>query len=345
MHVHVAIIGLDRLGASLGLALKRYQSQAKAEHSFTIIGSDPAGHAMKTAQKMGAVDDFHRALLKATANADLIFVNAPFGSIKDLYAQLGPELKPGAVLLDLSPVKQPVIEWAAQALPRNAKGDPLAYMIGIAPVISAKALYEGEMAVEGARADLFDEAEFLLAPDPKSPAEAIALAEDIIRLMGGRPRFIDPVEHDGLVAATEGLPALVGAALFSNLVNADGWLELRRMVNPTMALAMQSLRYHKAADMGAVLAANRQNVARHLGALIGLLEQVREALLDDADDEAIAGFLQNVHKAWEQWDVKRYSGKWEDAPDIELLPGPFGSVGGFLTGRRKKKDQNGEDDD
>ena len=52
MHVNVAIIGLDRLGTSFGLALKRYQSQSKAQHSFTIIGSDPTAFPMKTAQKM-----------------------------------------------------------------------------------------------------------------------------------------------------------------------------------------------------------------------------------------------------------------------------------------------------
>ena len=83
MHVHVAIIGLDRTGASIGLALKRYQNQSRAEHTFTIIGSDTKGMPMKSAEKMGAVDNFNRALLKATDNADLVFVNVPYGDLPD----------------------------------------------------------------------------------------------------------------------------------------------------------------------------------------------------------------------------------------------------------------------
>src|SRR3990172_2498704 len=120
MQVNVAIIGLDRLGASFGLALKRSQDQPKADHHFTIIGCDPKGEAMKTAHKLGAVDNFNRALLKAIEGADLIIANVPSGSAEELYARLGPELKPGTVVLDTSILKQPVIEWAARSFPTNA---------------------------------------------------------------------------------------------------------------------------------------------------------------------------------------------------------------------------------
>ncbi len=346
MQVHAAIIGLDRIGASIGLALKRYQNQSRAEHTFTIIGSDTKGMPMKSAEKMGAVDNFNRALLKATDNADLVFVNVPYGEVEELYARLGPELKPGAVVLDLSLLKQPVIDLAAKHFRTNEHGKPLAYLVGITPVISASGLYSGDMSAEAARADLFDEAEFLVAPDSKCPSEAIALAEDVIRLMGGKSRFMDPVEHDGLIAATEGLPALLGAALFYMLNRSEGWLELRRMVNPSLALAMQNLRHQSHEDLFALLTQNRVNVQRHLESLIGTLDQVRDALADPGEDGEflkLEALLTSVQSEWEKWDVKRHSGRWEDVKEPEPLPGPLGSLGGLFIGRRGRS--RSEDDD
>jgi len=339
MHVHVAIIGLDRLGTSIGLALKRYQKQPRAEHTFTIIGSDPKATPMKSAEKMGAVDNFNRALLKATDNADLVFVNVPYGDVEELYARLGPELKPGAVVLDLSLLKQPVIDLAAKHFRANAEGRPVAYLVGITPVVNVSGLYSGDLSAEAARADLFDEAEFLVAPDSKCPAEAIALAEDVIRLLGGRSRFMDPVEHDGLIAATEGLPALLGASLFYMLNRSEGWLELRRMVNPSLALAMQNLRHQSHQDLFALFTQNRENIQRHLEALIGTLDQVRDALADPGEDGEflkLEVLLNTVQGEWDKWDVKRHSGKWEDVKEPDPLPGPLGSLGGLLTPRRRR---------
>lgn len=335
MDVHITIIGLDRRSASIGLALKHYQKQAKAEHTFTIIGSDPKATPMKIANSMGAIDNFHRAVSKAIENANLIILNPAYGSINDLYATIGPELKPGTVVLDMSPLKQPVIESARRYFPQDSSGKPRAYLVGITPIESVKTLYDADAGVETARVDLFVDTECLVAPDYDCPGEAIALAEDIIRLIGAKARFMDPVEHDGLIAATEGLPELVGAVLFYTLHQSEGWTELRRMVNPTLALAIQNLRYRTPQDLLAFFMQNRLNLARHLEAFIGVLDQMRDALANENHDE-IEAFLMLMQNAWEKWDIKRHSGKWEEAPEIDTLPGPFG----FLTMSRRPQDRD-----
>lgn len=346
MHVHVSIVGLDRLGVSFGLALKRYQNQPKTQHTFTIIGSDTRGESMKTAQKMGAVDNFHRTVLKATDNADLIITNVGYGAVEDLYARLGPELKPGAVVLDTSLLKQPVIKLAQQYFRTNAQGQPLAYLVGITPVVNVNGLYSGGIDADAARADLFDNSEILMAPDMSAPSEAIALAEDIVKLVGAKPRFIDPAEHDGLVAATEELPALLSTALFYTLQQSEGWMELRRMINPTFALATQNLRTQTPQDLLALFTENRANLLRHLESLIGRLDQVHDALAN-SDPAELEAFLAVVFKAWEHWDIKRHSGQWEGAKVPDLLPGPLGSVGNFLSIRRKtiRDEVEGDDED
>jgi prephenate dehydrogenase len=342
MHVQVSIVGLDRISTSFALALKRYQAQPKAQHTFTIIGSDSSAQAMKTAHKLGAIDNFDRKLLKATENADLVVVKSPPAQQEDIYTRLGPALKPGAVVFDMGDLKEPAIAWARQYFPANDRGTPLAYLVGMTPIVNVAGLFSGEIGPEAASATLFDRAEFLITPDPTCPGEAITLAEDVVRLVGGVPRFMDPTEHDGLVAATEQLPTLIGAAVFYALQQSEGWPELRRMVNPTLALSFQALRYQTPADLSLALGRNKTNLARHLGRVIEALDELREALAS-GDMDKVDAFLTVVGREWEKWDVKRHSGQWEEVSTTETLPGPLGSLGGFLTMSRRKKQEENED--
>ncbi len=341
MHVTLSIIGLDRISTSFALALKRYQSQPKAQHTFAITGSDSSPQALKAAERLGAIDRSERKPSKAVGNADLVIVRCPPGSLADTYAQFGPVLKPGAVVLDLSDLKEPVIALARQHFPANERGASLAYIVGVTPVVNVSGLYAGGTGPEAASADLLGGAECLVMPDAQCPSEAIRLAEDVIRLAGGVPRFIDLAEHDALTAATEQLPALLGAALFYALQQSEGWPDLRRMVNPTLALAFQSLRTQTPNDLLAVFTHNRANLTRHLDGVISVLTELRAAL-NTGDVEKLAAFLALVGKEWEKWDGKRHSGEWEEAPQIEKMPGPFASMGGFLTMPRKKR---GDDED
>lgn len=342
MHVNVSIVGLNRVSVSFALALKRYQNQPKAAHTFTIIGSDAKGQAMKSAHKMGALDNFDIKILKATENADLILLNSPFGQLAEVYALIGPTLKPGAVVLDMAELKQLPIEWARKHFPANAQGQPLAYLVGITPVVNVKGLYEADYSVDAATADLFEEAEILVAPDAKCPSEAITLAEDIIGLLGAKPRFTDPAEHDALVATTETLPSLLGASLFYMVRRSEGWSDLRRMINPSLALLFQNLRYQTLEDMRLLVGQNRENMLRHLESLIGVLDEVHD-LLEENDPDKVEAFFARVGSEWEKWDIKRHSGKWEDVQHIEALPGPLGSMTNFLT--LKRRPRNGEDED
>ena len=80
--------------------------------------------------------------------------------------------------------------------------------------------------------------------------------------------------------------------------------------------------------------------------LIGMSQANRGEPWRQAMNDQIEAFLVLVRRTWEQWDVKRFSGKWEDSgQQPEVLPGPFGSVSGFLSMRRKKEDEDDEDED
>lgn len=348
MQVRVAILGLDRISVSMALALKRYQAQPKSRHSFTIIGSDLRGQVMKNAEKLGALDNFDRKTGKAVENADVVIVNVPPGQLEDVYLRLGPELKRGAVVLDMATFKQASIARAQASFPKLESGQPAAYLVGITPIVAARGLYVGSWDAEAATADLFDGCEVLIIPDTKCPSEAIALAEDIVQIVGGTPRFMDPAEHDGLAAATEGLPALLGAALFATLQRSDGWPELRRMINPAFALAIQNLRHQNPQDLLALLTQNRVDLLRHVEGLLLGLQEARDVLKEapdaDGDYVKLQTYLQRIGQEWEKWDTKRHSGKWDDAPRVETaMPGLFGGLGDMMSLRRRPKREDDEE--
>ena len=117
--VTLAILGLERLGTSFGLALKRYMGNKDARHAFTILGFDQRGYNGKKAKQLGAVDNFVRGELDAVQNAHVVVLTMPYYQVKDVYEIIGPNLKPGTVILDTSPLKTPSIEWARANLPHE----------------------------------------------------------------------------------------------------------------------------------------------------------------------------------------------------------------------------------
>src|SRR5262245_59441662 len=98
--IKVTIIGLNRLGASFGLAIKGLSNTPKANHQFIITGSDQSRDVMKAAREMGAIDQEVRDPDGAVAQADIVILSAPYREVKDILEAIGSNLKPGAVVLD-----------------------------------------------------------------------------------------------------------------------------------------------------------------------------------------------------------------------------------------------------
>src|SRR5258706_2226901 len=151
--VNVTLIGLQRMGASLGMALKRHSKGPDAQHEFVITGSDENRDMMKAASAMGAIDQEIRDPGNAVEKADIVIVSMPYSMVKDIFSIIGPVLKPGAVVIDLSPLKLPSIAWARQYFRKDNDGKPEAYVIGVTPLINADYLQDPREGIEAARED------------------------------------------------------------------------------------------------------------------------------------------------------------------------------------------------
>ncbi len=338
--VKVAILGLERLGTSFGLALKRYMAGKEARHTFTIVGYDERSYNGKHARQAGAIEDYARNAGDAVRGAHIVLLTDAYHRAETTYQLIGPNLAPGAVVMDASPLKRPSIGWAESHLP--ADPEIAAYMVGFTPVLNPAVLFEANTEVEQARADLFDKGTFILTPAANCPSEAVELASELARIVGAETHFMDPDEHDGLLGATEGVPAALAVALFQAFLHSEGWDDMRRLTNPAFGLLTNQLRFQTASSLWALLHYNRENTARHLTTLIDMLVEMRDSLETDPEGLAIEALLEQAGEQYAEWEGSRLANRWDKDSGSSALPetNVLNQMGGMLFGRRRKKDDD-----
>jgi len=329
----IAIIGLGLIGGSMGLALK---AGAKALH---LVGHDIDHGKNKQAQKMGAVDESTVSLLDACQDADLVIIATPLIAVRETMQVIGPHLKPGCVVTDTAKLKKPVLGWAAELLP-----DGIAF-VGGDPVLNPAAHSDDLMAPQGlesARPDLFQGAFYFLCPPLDVAPTAVKRVTDMVNLLHARPFFVDPVEHDGVHAAIEELPALTGLALMQTVGEAPGWQEARKMADHIFGMATASLT-GDAETHRAQMLLNASHLLPRLDTLMQRLTQLREWLAAQ-DPTALEQAFERTLSVRERWLKERALAEWdEELGELQISDAldSLGNAFGLGLAPRKPKGSQG----
>jgi prephenate dehydrogenase len=328
--ITVAILGLNRVGASVGLAIKRYLKTPGAEHQITLVGADESPEVRALAKKKDAIDIEARNVGAAVEAADLVFLAIPYGKYDEYYQAIAPDLKHGAVIIDFSPLKQAGIQRAYKYLPRE-DGELAAFAVGATAILNPLYMFDTTTAGQDARADLFDKGTMILSPDVKVRGDAIQLVADFSALLGMTAHFTDPAEHDGLMAAMEAVPLLTNLALFRAINKSAAWDDLRRISTPIFGLSSYGLAHYTAEDAAAALRGNRDQTLRYLNDLIETLSELRELVKND-DVALLTETFSESREQHEFWLSERRKAIW-DAPIDDEESGEKVSVGGLLRTR------------
>jgi prephenate dehydrogenase len=313
--ISIAILGLGRIGTSIGMALKRYNKKNDATHRFTITGYTNNPEHIKTAQKQDAVHDIARNAGNAAAGRDIVLIAMPYAEIEGTYQYISQDLRPGVVVIDCSPLKQPSLAWAKKHLPAEA------HMVGVTPILNPNYLFEGVDNPERASADYFDGGQWLIVPGLTAIPEAIELARDFASIVGAQSRFIDPAENDSLVAATEHLPALIGLAYYYMLEKNQGWGDVQKLTNPAFGMLTRHLYDTHPDDLRDQWLAGRDNLVRNIDELMNTLRILRRALAEN-DATTVEGAASSSAASYEAWYNRRVKNQWDklakpiDAPDF-----------------------------
>ena len=306
----VAILGTGLIGSSVGLALKAARPQAQ------VSGYDASGDNLRRAQSVKAID--RRASLRdALADADLVIVSTPVGAMKLLFEEMGPLLPTNALVMDTGSTKAAVLRWAGELLPNGVR------FIGGHPMAG-----KTETGPDAADARLFQGAVWCLAPLPTAPRDAIDEAVKLVELLGASPYFLDPDEHDGLVASVSHLPYLMSVALIRHLGNEKSWRETASLAAGGFAYTTH-LTDSDPQMFADIVRTNRENIARRIDLYVNELLALRDAIA--SDDPGVKAMFEQARSLHQDWLAGRAQGQASDSENP--LPTTRSMLTGSLFGR------------
>lgn len=267
----ISILGLGLIGGSIGLGLRRWSAQH--ENALRVIGYDSDMDKQILAKKMGAVDDTTWSLADAVRSADVLIIATPVGSMREIFSDIAPHLKQGAIVTDTGSTKVNVLEWAAQ-LPAHVS------FVGGHPMAGKSE------SLEAADADLFRNATWVVCPGVTASEAAIKNVLGLVAAVEAEAFFADPAEHDSYVAGVSHLPMVVAAALVRTATADQSWRDMRTLAaggfKDTTRLALGSPEMHRDISL-----TNRAAISRWINQMIVTLEDFRAVLA--LEDEKAAG--------------------------------------------------------
>lgn len=256
--MRVGIVGTGLIGASIGLAARRWlDAEVRGWDEDPAVLSEAAGR--------GAVVPAED-LAQACAGAEIAFVCTPVPAVAD--AAAGALRAGAAVVTDVASVKDAVVVGTSEVADR---GD-LPRFVGGHPLTGSERSGPG-----AAAATLIDGAAWALTPTEVTDPAAVETLESAVRRMGAHPVRLEPVRHDRLVAAVSHLPQIASTAMMraaaehgegeALLLAAGGFRDLTRLAASSPELWVDILLANREAIGEAV-----EGYAAGLRALVDLLE-------------------------------------------------------------------------
>jgi prephenate dehydrogenase len=285
MFNRVAIIGLGFIGESIGLALHNAKAVQK------IMGYDLNGDITVHARKIGAIDQACHLLADAVNGAELVILATPIGPIRSLLQNIATVASPGSIVTDVASTKAQIISWSEEYLPTSV------FFVGGHPIVR-KDIYD----IGPARADLFKNCVYCLTPTKRTSSVGLNKVTQLIAILGARVRFLEPAEHDGLIAGVNHLPFIVSAILMNTIAENPVWGDAAMLaekgINDMTRLASNSPEVSRD-----ICLTNSEAISRWLSEYISDLSAFRDQLI--AHDNRMVQTFSRYQQLRNQWQATK----------------------------------------
>jgi prephenate dehydrogenase len=277
----IAIIGLGQIGASIGMDIRGKFPGVE------IVGHDIDPETAGKARKKGAVDQVAYTLPGAVEGAAIVIIAVPVSAARDVLGAIVPVLEAGAIVTDVSSTKVNVLAWAEEILPESVE------FVGGHPMAGVET-----PGVDGAQSGMFQGATYAIIPLARTSPTAVDTIVNLVAVLGAKPFFLDPTEHDSLVAAVSHLPIAVSITLMQMASRSPSWREMARLAagsfRDVSRLASGSPAMHHA-----IFSTNREAVLRWIDAFQQELASFRQLVAQGGDD--LRGALREAYAARDEW--------------------------------------------
>jgi prephenate dehydrogenase len=272
----VTVLGTGLIGGSVGLAARA--------RGHEVCGFDPDAGRLERAREIGALDATAPDLVAAVADADLVVVAVPVGRAADVVVAA---LDAGAaVVTDVGSVKAAVVSAVEAARPDRA-----ASFVGGHPMAGSE-----QDGLDGADAEMFQGATWVLTPTSATDTGAYELVHDLAVSFGADVLSVGPDHHDALVALVSHVPQLAATTLMDVAATrneehatllrlaAGGFRDMTRIAAGHPAIWPD------------ICVANRDAIVAGLDDYLAALQQVR-ALVAGADRGGLLDLLERARAA------------------------------------------------
>ncbi len=202
------------------------------------------------------------SLTEAAGWADGIVISVPPAALEGVLAELGPKLRPDALLTDTASVKGPVARAARRHLPRPEQ------CVGAHPIAGGD-----RSGFEHADPNLFENAACIVTPEGSETASTVDRIEQFWQGLGTFTARKRPAEHDALMAKLSHSPHAIAFAFARGLPGKDelglsggGLRDFTRIARANPVLWSE------------ILWMNRECVEYELGRFEKNLGEIRDAL-------------------------------------------------------------------
>lgn len=255
----VVIFGLGLMGGSMAMGLR---GRCRC---LTAVETDE--ETCELAKNLNLVDEISSNPLDVIQNADLIILATPVKTILSLIQHLPDWIDGSPIVLDLGSTKTEICR-ALSSLP--ARFDA----VGGHPMCGKE-----ELGLKNADANIYNQAIFAFTRLPCSSPRSIRMAEQLAKILGAYPFWIDAETHDRWAASTSHIPYLVASALVLSLP-----AEVKPLIGPGLRSTTR-LASTPPSMMMDVLSTNRQNVLKALNQFQIELDEIVDLLTKQKDRE------------------------------------------------------------
>lgn len=313
MTTRLAVIGLDQVGVSFGLALADYMDQVFR------CGHDPAPSRLHKVNTEGAFDKIYFRLSEAVRDADVILLNVPIDQIEITLKDMSEDVKDGAIVINTSRLSVAVADWAARTLSAGRQ------FITMTPALNGAYLLQKPVEALIPHADLFTNSKMIISTNSGTHADAVDMVLDLTSLVGAQACFTDPGEADGLLAKIDTLPRLFTTALLHSTMNQPGWQDTKTMASEAFAQSTNAVQLFNETEhpaLGIVL--NRDNTLLALDGLIASLIEIR-SWIELKDQTKLDDLITELRDGHADWQADRIEGDREN-PSHTKMEKPAGTM-------------------
>lgn len=228
--MRIVIVGLGVIGGGYAMALK--------EAGYTeVYGIDKNAETLRKAKSLGIIKEGYEEEKEIIPNADLIVLAVYPNLVKDFIINNKEYFKDGAIITDVTGIKQLFINEITKVLPEN-----------IDFVFAHPMAGREKKGIDYATNKVFKGANFLITVTDRNKDENLDLIENLAYKMGFKHvKRICPKYHDKMIAFTSQLPHALAVALINSDIEGrntgefigDSYRDLTRIANINESLWSQ----------------------------------------------------------------------------------------------------------